>query len=218
MVMFARPDQRTVINFWWAQASPRLLPGRTRPTRSVLTRRRRPTHPGYLPSPEFGKGQWIIVAGTSTQTDLLQRATMGWRRTTTVQRRFLIRFPYSLFYAPFSFPQLTFLFHFAFANIVSNFCTRNPSTGRPSPIMSWTAELGRFTTPTTTRSSSTGSRTQATRTTTGSAWVSCQMWTATRLSRTRGATLERVFTCIMWEARSMQSASVILLYSCRYSN
>ena len=121
------------------------------------------------------------------------------------------------FYAPFSFPQLTFLFHFAFANIVSNFCTRNPSTGHPSPIMSWTAELGRFTTPTTTRSSSTGSRTQATRTTTGSAWVSCQMWTATRLSRTRGATLERVFTCIMWEARSMQSASVILLYSCRYS-
>ena len=121
------------------------------------------------------------------------------------------------FYAPFSFPQLTFLFHFAFANIVSNFYTRNPSTGRPSPIMSWTAELGRFTTPTTTRSSSTGSRTQATRTTTGSAWVSCQMWTATRLSRTRGATLERVFTCIMWEARSMQSASVILLYSCRYS-
>ena len=40
------------------------------------------------------------------------------------------------FYAPFSFPQLTFLFHFAFANIVSNFYTRNPSTGRPSPIMS----------------------------------------------------------------------------------
>ena len=107
--MFARPDQRTVINFWWAQASPRLLPGRTRPTRSVLTRRRRPTHPGYLPSPEFGKGQWIIVAGTSTQTDLLQRATMGWRRTTTVQRRFLIRFPYSLFFPMHSFLLQSFL-------------------------------------------------------------------------------------------------------------
>ena len=94
---------------------------------------------------------------------------------------------------------------------------RSHSTGRPLRTTSWTAGWARCTMLTTTRWSSTGSPTPATRTTTGSVLASCPMWTATRLSRTRGATLERVFTCIMWEARSMQSASVILLYSCRYS-